>query len=552
MVNFTAASRRNALIPFGTFNPQDNINFVYPEPGDSSVVIPVEAYGAAGDGITDDTTAIQNAINALAGTSAVLWMAKRYKITREVVSAVGGMTIDGGGTIYNATAGNYGIKFYGTYGTVNTNVTIDVNGNFSGRFTSSAMSVTVASTTGISAGTWLLLSYNASSTRLFYQVAQVQSVVGSVVSFYTPIFIPMDHTQSNTIQNFTPVTDLHIRNLTLDGSKQAAGSTSAILSLWQCCDCSVENLKVQNVVTGGTNADTTLFYSNVGYGNYFNNILSYDGKAYNGDMWFAAQTHGQIDHIRSHGYNNTNAAGPSISNCVDCSIGEWTVVGSTFRGTRVLGCAHLRFSQVNLHDHPDNGMFITWNSYHIYCDTVFASNCANADAFAFGGDNEGYIGVNHFYGFTNPNGWNDQTTTGTSYVGKYFAGNNSTANIPIVQQGNVYGFQDSVAIGTSSAGAITLNSQYCVIQTESLTTAAGSAYNLALTNNRCSGIGQFSVSTNTPVFVNVANGTNTQGTPIVGRVTMSAGAANIQILNIHSSQAFNGTLIIHAYVMCAA
>lgn len=46
-------------------------------------------------------------------------------------------------------------------------------------------------------------------------------------------------------------------------------------------------------------------------------------------------------------------------------------------------------------------------------------------------------------------------------------------------------------------------------------------------------------------MASVANGTNTQGTPIIVRVTPAAGSLEIIVRNAHDSvQAFNGTLVV--------
>lgn len=89
---------------------------------------------------------------------------------------------------------------------------------------------------------------------------------------------------------------------------------------------------------------------------------------------------------------------------------------------------------------------------------------------------------------------------------------------------------------TAAAGAATLNKSSGKITTESLTTVAGATYTLTLTNS--------SIAAADQVYVSVANGTNTQGMPVVTRVTPGITSVIIVVTNMHASQALNGTLIV--------
>jgi hypothetical protein len=109
---------------------------------------------------------------------------------------------------------------------------------------------------------------------------------------------------------------------------------------------------------------------------------------------------------------------------------------------------------------------------------------------------------------------------------------------------SVAGFETKVSTGTATAGAITLNTAAGKVTTESLTTAQNANYTLTLTNS--------SIAAADLVFASVANGTNTQGTPVLLRVTPAAGSATIVVRNAHdSAQAFNGTLVISFLVVKA-
>lgn len=95
---------------------------------------------------------------------------------------------------------------------------------------------------------------------------------------------------------------------------------------------------------------------------------------------------------------------------------------------------------------------------------------------------------------------------------------------------------------TAASGAATLNRAAGVVTSEALTTAQNAIYTLTITNSE--------VEAGDIVMASVANGTNTQGTPMIGRVQPSAGSLVVQVINKHAtSQAFNGTVKVAFHVI---
>lgn len=96
----------------------------------------------------------------------------------------------------------------------------------------------------------------------------------------------------------------------------------------------------------------------------------------------------------------------------------------------------------------------------------------------------------------------------------------------------------------ATAGAATLAKRSGKITSEALTTAQDALYTLTLTNS--------TIAAADVVLASVANGTNTQGTPIIVRVTPAAGSVVIVIANKHATaEALNGTLVISFLVIKA-
>jgi hypothetical protein len=108
----------------------------------------------------------------------------------------------------------------------------------------------------------------------------------------------------------------------------------------------------------------------------------------------------------------------------------------------------------------------------------------------------------------------------------------------------VRGARGAPGTATATTGAATLHARFGKVTSEALTTAQNGIYTLTLTNRE--------IAAADVVMASVANGTNTQGTPIIGRVQPAAGSVVIQVINQHvSSQALNGTVVVSFMVMKA-
>lgn len=112
------------------------------------------------------------------------------------------------------------------------------------------------------------------------------------------------------------------------------------------------------------------------------------------------------------------------------------------------------------------------------------------------------------------------------------------------QRMSVQGLATEVGTASASSGAATLNDLAGLITTEALTTAQDAIYTLTITNSK--------VAAGDLVFAHVYDGTNTQGTPTITRITPGSSSIVIKINNMHASaQALNGTLKVGFFVVKA-
>jgi hypothetical protein len=101
-------------------------------------------------------------------------------------------------------------------------------------------------------------------------------------------------------------------------------------------------------------------------------------------------------------------------------------------------------------------------------------------------------------------------------------------------------------INAGSADVVAMNSDGAVITTKSLTLAALTAYTFTINAAMLK-------STTVPV-VELGNGSNTQGVPVMATTTVAAsglgpGTLTVVIYNVHATQALNGTLVVYVYLL---
>lgn len=102
-----------------------------------------------------------------------------------------------------------------------------------------------------------------------------------------------------------------------------------------------------------------------------------------------------------------------------------------------------------------------------------------------------------------------------------------------------HGFTMNPITATAASGAATCNGEYCVITTESLSTAGAAEYTLTLTNDR--------IDANSFILASVGLGTASAGDPSIGQITPGSGSVVITVTNLNSSS-FNGTLKIRVMI----
>jgi hypothetical protein len=219
-----------------------------------------QAYGATGNGTTNDTAAINKAIAALIPGDTLLFPCGTYLTTSQLFINATGVTVNGSScaTIHNTSSGTVmviggtgtGVPSYGT--AVALSSTAD----------ELATSFTTVSSLGVSAGSYVLLQEGGEdySTDTLPghptkcdvsgcrgEVVEVQSVSGNTVTVTTALhdtYVPGSSGNAATAQVInTPLTGMTIENITMDGNN----TNEYGLEIAGVANSTVAGVTVQNV-----------------------------------------------------------------------------------------------------------------------------------------------------------------------------------------------------------------------------------------------------------------------------------------------------------------
>lgn len=177
--------------------------------------VSVKDFGAVGDGVTDDTAAIQAAIDA---ADAVDFgdASNTYKVTNSLDLSAGNKWLKGtGAVLLDGTASLSNIPLVKAIGTLSaTSAALNANANIGVYSVTSS-----ASLTGFAEGDWVLLNssdvytFCTSATYLAGEFLRIRSIVGSTVTFTSPVT-----STSYTTANGAQITKVDFcENITIEG-----------------------------------------------------------------------------------------------------------------------------------------------------------------------------------------------------------------------------------------------------------------------------------------------------------------------------------------------
>jgi len=267
----------------------------------------VKAYGAIGNGVANDTSAIQATIDAVTVTGGVVLVPVGTYLINTVNMKSNVYMFCEPGVVFNKTPGtlsddNNAFNFYGS--------TTATASNLASNVSIGALNVTVGSATGFNVDDWCLIRdnvYISGSAGRNQEIVQIKSIAGTTVNLYSNTIGAYTTAQSAQLVKILPV-----ENATLDGGEIVVpiGTTNGGgISTKLCVNGAIKNVNVYNAQDNPSVAVYESYNFDVDGNSCFNgqNLTS-------GGYGYAFSIGGSSHHIRVTNNHQQSVRESSITN----------------------------------------------------------------------------------------------------------------------------------------------------------------------------------------------------------------------------------------------
>ena len=386
----------------------------------------VSAYGATGDGSTDDTAAINSAIAALVPGDVLLFPCGTYKTTSQLTINTSNVTVDGGGcaTIYNIASGT--VMVIGGAGNGNPNygpaAALSATANELGT------SFTTDSSLGVTGGDYVRLQQGGKDSSTGSgdtgcdpfgcrgETVKVASVSGNTIMVTTALHDTYSLANAATAKKIlSPLTYVTVKNITFDGS----GSNVYGLAVAGVAESTVSGVTSRNV-QGAAIINRGNF--NVAWSNI---TVTGAGSAQCGSaVWFENQGDFSVNGMSISNENPgapwtgclyNGAFGFGLIGSANGTIDNLTVdaAGAYGRPFKTTAARWVTFSSLTVKNGVQayNGISLEYYSSH----NTF-NNCVVTNNGVGTGIGTGNAGINSFGNFNQYNTFNNCTVVGNGNV----------------------------------------------------------------------------------------------------------------------------------------
>lgn len=322
-------------------------------------------YNAVGNGVADDTSAINSAIADLTSGGTLLFPCGTYKTTSQLTINKS-VTVDGSGCaiIRNATAGSNVLSMSGGGLSSTTPVTSTTPDQATG-------AVANFSAIAATAGSYVLLSEGGKDSSTGStdtqcdvsgcrsDVMQIQSLSGSTAAFSRPLSHPYAPVNAPTVRKINSPLTVTVKNITFDGGSVLGNG----LALNYAVGSTITGVTFQNFTVGG-------FSGTYGFGNSFASLTATTcGSSSQGCIDVRVQNRASWNTISVTGHGGSSGFGFSPYENSDSAFSGITVNLSSQTSGRALKAvanAHNNWNSVNVTGATggSNGISLEYYSHH--------------------------------------------------------------------------------------------------------------------------------------------------------------------------------------------